>query len=184
MQDLFRFMETKFGLRKSCAHELCESQSTGPAASCYGHVSMLDWAFLFHFLPEPVRCTVYRDYFDYPLLRVALRINGAIPVRTNRPDPGAIRLARAVLAAGEPLILFPEGGISRTGRPQPVSPASLRSPRQRGCRSCRSQSAVRLRCFPAIGACRVQAQSASSSGHCCRRPRQATARRSARWPRA
>jgi 1-acyl-sn-glycerol-3-phosphate acyltransferase len=60
---------------------------------------------------------VHREYYDHPLIGFGLRVNGAIPVRTDRPDLGAMRTARAVLAAGEPLILFPEGSISRSGRP-------------------------------------------------------------------
>lgn len=89
----------------------------GPYILASNHVSMLDWAFLFYYLAETVRVVVHRDYFDHPILGIPLRLNGAVPVRTARADPSAIRLAHAVLAAGEPLILFPEGGISRTGRP-------------------------------------------------------------------
>jgi 1-acyl-sn-glycerol-3-phosphate acyltransferase len=36
-----------------------------------------------------------------------------------------MRTARAVLAAKEPLILFPEGGISRTGRPGRAQPGII-----------------------------------------------------------
>jgi 1-acyl-sn-glycerol-3-phosphate acyltransferase len=89
----------------------------GPYILAYNHVSMLDWAFVSYFLPEPVRFVVDRDYFDQPLLRIPMRINGAIPAFTDRPDPVAIRRAESVLRAGEPLVLTPEGCISRTGRP-------------------------------------------------------------------
>jgi 1-acyl-sn-glycerol-3-phosphate acyltransferase len=89
----------------------------GPFILATNHVSLLDWAFVCYFLPEPVRFVVDREYFDLPLLRLPMRINGAIPAWTNRPDVDALRNARAVLAAGEPLILTPEGRISRSGRP-------------------------------------------------------------------
>lgn len=88
-----------------------------PFILAYNHVSMLDWAFVSYFLPEPVRFVVDREYFDRPLLRMPMRINGAIPAYTDRADPDAFRLARAVLADGESIILTPEGRISRTGRP-------------------------------------------------------------------
>jgi 1-acyl-sn-glycerol-3-phosphate acyltransferase len=60
--------------------------------------------------------------------------HGAIPAYTDRPDPEAMRRARAVLAAGEPLVVTPEGRISRDGRPGRARPgiialsASLRVP--------------------------------------------------------
>jgi 1-acyl-sn-glycerol-3-phosphate acyltransferase len=97
----------------------------GPYLLASNHVSMLDWAFLSYYLPELVRFVVHREYFDHPLLRLALRCNGAVPVRTDRPDLAAFRLARAVLAAGEPLIIFPEGGISRSGRPGKGQPGII-----------------------------------------------------------
>src|SRR5262249_34346968 len=54
-----------------------------------------------------------------------LRVNGAVVLRTDRPDLAAMRATRAVLAAGEPLILFPEGGISLTGRPATAQPGII-----------------------------------------------------------
>jgi len=94
----------------------------GPFVIAPNHVSMLDWAFISYFLPWQVRFLVDRTYWDHPRLGTWMRFNGAVPVRAGRPDPGAIRLACAVLAAGEPLIVFPEGQISRTGRPRSAQP--------------------------------------------------------------
>jgi len=97
----------------------------GPYILASNHVSMMDWAFLSYYLPGLVRFVVHRDYFDHPLLGIAMRMNGAVPLRTERPEHGAIRLAHAVLAAGEPLVMFPEGGISRSGRPGPGQPGII-----------------------------------------------------------
>ena len=94
----------------------------GPFVIAPNHVSMLDWAFVSYFLRWQVRFLVDRTYWDHPQLGTWLRFNGAVAVRAGRPDPQAIRLARAVLAGGEPLIVFPEGRISRTGRPQHAQP--------------------------------------------------------------
>ena len=94
----------------------------GPFVIALNHVSMLDWAFVSYFLHWQVRFLVDRTYWDHPQLGTWLRFNGAVPVRAGRPDPQAIRLACAVLAGGEPLIVFPEGRISRTGRPQHAQP--------------------------------------------------------------
>ena len=100
-----------------------------PARGAYllapNHVSMLDWAFLSYFLPRLTRFVVHREYYDDPLMGFGLRVNGAIPIRTDRPDLAAMRTARAVLAAGEALILFPEGAISRNGRPGVALPGII-----------------------------------------------------------
>jgi 1-acyl-sn-glycerol-3-phosphate acyltransferase len=97
----------------------------GPYLLAPNHVSMLDWAFLSYFLPHLTRFVVHREYYDHPVFGFGLRVNGAVSVRTGRPDLGAMRSARAVLAAGEPLILFPEGVISRTGRPGAAQPGII-----------------------------------------------------------
>jgi 1-acyl-sn-glycerol-3-phosphate acyltransferase len=86
---------------------------------------MLDWAFVSYFLPRLIRFVVDHSFYDAPVLGFGLRVNGAIPIRTGRPDARALRIAQAVLASGEPLILFPEGAISRTGRAQRAQPGVI-----------------------------------------------------------
>jgi 1-acyl-sn-glycerol-3-phosphate acyltransferase len=107
------------------AEGLAHVPAGGPYLLAPNHVSMLDWAFLAYFLPRLTRFVVHREYYDHGLIGFGLRVNGAIPIRTDRPDLGAMRTARAVLAAGEPLILFPEGNISRTGRPGAAQPGII-----------------------------------------------------------
>lgn len=97
----------------------------GPYVIASNHVSMLDWAFILYHLSRLTRFVVHRDYYDHPLLGLGLRVNGAVPISTGRPDAAAMRAARAVLAAGEPLIIFPEGGISRTGVPGAAQPGVI-----------------------------------------------------------
>ena len=97
----------------------------GPFLLAPNHVSMLDWAFVSYFLPRLIRFVVDHTFYDLPVLGFGLRVNGAIPIRTGRPDARAMRIAHAVLAAGEPLIVFPEGAISRTGRPQRAQPGVI-----------------------------------------------------------
>jgi len=100
-----------------------------PARGAYilasNHVSLLDWAFLSYHLPDLVRFVVHREYWDHALLGIGLRCNGAVPLRGGATDAGAFRRARAVLSDGEPLVMFPEGGISRTGRPQRGQPGII-----------------------------------------------------------
>lgn len=89
----------------------------GPFILASNHLSMMDWSFLSYYFPGHVRFVVHREYFDHPLLGIGMRFNGAVPIRTERADPEAMKQALAVLAGGEPLVVFPEGAISRTGRP-------------------------------------------------------------------
>jgi 1-acyl-sn-glycerol-3-phosphate acyltransferase len=111
-----------FGMRGEGVERL---PTSGPFLLAPNHVSMLDWAILFYFFPRGIRFVVHREYYDHPILGIGLRINGAVAVRTDRPDLTAMRVARAVLRAGEPLVLFPEGGISLTGRPQRAQPGII-----------------------------------------------------------
>jgi 1-acyl-sn-glycerol-3-phosphate acyltransferase len=119
LRPLFRMY---FGMRDEGLEHL---PPRGPYLLAPNHVSMLDWAFLSYFLPRLTRFVVHREYYDRPVMGFGLRVNGAIPVRTGQADLGAMRAARAVLAAGEPLILFAEGGISRTGRPGRAQPGII-----------------------------------------------------------
>jgi 1-acyl-sn-glycerol-3-phosphate acyltransferase len=59
------------------------------------------------------------ELFRNPLFGRLLRFLGAIPLNRGAADTGAMRAAVEVLSAGKPLLLFPEGTRSRTGRLQP-----------------------------------------------------------------
>jgi 1-acyl-sn-glycerol-3-phosphate acyltransferase len=99
--------------------------SRGPYLLAPNHVSMLDWAFVSYFLPGLVRFVVDDSYYHTPLIGFGLRLNGAIPIRAGRPQSQAFRTAQTILARGEPLVMFPEGAISRTGRPQRAHPGVI-----------------------------------------------------------
>jgi 1-acyl-sn-glycerol-3-phosphate acyltransferase len=98
---------------------------SGPYLLAPNHVSMLDWAFISYFLPYLVRFVVDRSFYDVPVLGFWLRVNGAIPIRAGRPDTRALRLAHKVLESDEALVVFPEGAISRTGRPARAQPGII-----------------------------------------------------------
>jgi 1-acyl-sn-glycerol-3-phosphate acyltransferase len=103
-----------FGMR---SEGLARLPARGPYIIAPNHVSMLDWAFVSYFLGTLTRFVAHREYFEQPILGFGLRVNGAIAVNGGRPEPTTMRILQSILRSGEPLILFPEGAISRNGRP-------------------------------------------------------------------
>ncbi len=89
--------------------------ASGFIVAC-NHVTLLDWAAIAYALPRPVRFLITRDYYDHRACRWFCRLGGAIPVRTRGIEPSATRAAIAAIRRGEILGIFPEGGLSPTGR--------------------------------------------------------------------
>jgi 1-acyl-sn-glycerol-3-phosphate acyltransferase len=56
-----------------------------------------------------------RELFETPIIGFLLRAIGAFPVRRGEADRGALQMALAVVAAGQPLGFFPEGHRSESG---------------------------------------------------------------------
>jgi 1-acyl-sn-glycerol-3-phosphate acyltransferase len=115
---------------------LDESARSKPRVYAANHLSALDIPVLYAGLPMQFRIMAKRELFRYPFLGWYLRRSGQIAVDVEDvPDPasptedktmtkGKINLAsvRAVLHAlrgGMPLVIFPEGGRSRSGRMKP-----------------------------------------------------------------
>jgi 1-acyl-sn-glycerol-3-phosphate acyltransferase len=64
--------------------------------------------------------------FDIPLLGFLMRTFGAFPLNLESIDAGAHRAAVEVLRSGRALVVFPEGGRSKTGRLEPFKPGAFR----------------------------------------------------------
>lgn len=89
------------------------------------HLSMLDWAFLWYHLPLTTRFLIGRIHDQLPV-RIICRLVGPITLSSSGFDMAGSPTAHALLARGGPLIVFPEGGITRTGRPQMGRPGIIR----------------------------------------------------------
>jgi len=91
--------------------------ATGGVLLLANHVSYLDAVLISVVCPRPVRPVGAASLARQPLLARAFRVFGAIAVD---PSPGrareAIETTAAARRAGEVVLLFPEGTISRSGR--------------------------------------------------------------------
>jgi 1-acyl-sn-glycerol-3-phosphate acyltransferase len=91
----------------------------GAALLVCNHVSFIDPVLLMAASPRPIRFIVDQRIFAMPVLGWFFRLARAIPIAPRREDPGTYALAferaRAVLADGDLVCIFPEGAITRDG---------------------------------------------------------------------
>ncbi|MDI5932240.1 1-acyl-sn-glycerol-3-phosphate acyltransferase [Halomonas sp. LN1S58] len=95
----------------------------GPAVVVCNHVSFMDAMVIGGACPRPLRFLMDKPIYDSPWLNWLFRLVGAIPVESERRDPGNIRRAleevSRALAEGEVVMLFPEGRLTPNGEVQP-----------------------------------------------------------------
>ena len=80
----------------------------GPVVIVPNHKSFWDPFFIAIVLRRPVHFMGKAEHFDGPMAAIFLRL-GAFPVRRGESDADAVDTARAILARGDALALFPEG---------------------------------------------------------------------------
>ncbi len=90
--------------------------STGPFILAPNHFSAMDHWFVGILLPRRVRFMAKSQLFKGRLLEFILLHAGAFPVRRGRGDEEAMATATAILEAGGVLVIYPEGGRSRSGQ--------------------------------------------------------------------
>jgi 1-acyl-sn-glycerol-3-phosphate acyltransferase len=97
--------------------------TSGAAVIVCNHVSDVDALLLMAASPRPMRFLMDPRAFAVPVLGWLFRLAKAIPVAPQADDPAAhaaaFDAADQVLADGDLLCIFPEGGITRDGRLQP-----------------------------------------------------------------
>ncbi|WP_082567854.1 MFS transporter [Pelomonas sp. Root1217] len=97
--------------------------TSGPAVLVCNHVSFVDAVLLMAASPRPIRFLMDAQIFKTPVLGWMFKLAKAIPIAPQKTDPAtyeaAFAAARAVLADGEMVCIFPEGGITRDGELQP-----------------------------------------------------------------
>ncbi|WP_373498344.1 MFS transporter [Desulfococcus sp.] len=117
----------------------------GAALLVCNHVSYVDGLIIAGALRRPVRFVVFEPIYRMPVLNFIFRTGGAIPITSEKTNPGTYRHALdaidRALADGEAVCLFPEGKLTSDGeidrfrpglesilrrRPVPVIPMALR----------------------------------------------------------
>ncbi len=104
-----------FGVRVSGEASLPE---TGGVIVAVNHCANYDPVFMGLACPRQLAFLAKAELFRNPLLARLLRHLGSIPLHRGSADTGALRAAAEALESGKPLLLFPEGTRSRTGRLQ------------------------------------------------------------------
>jgi len=93
--------------------------AAGAAILVCNHVSFIDAMMLMATSPRPIRFIMDQWIFATPVLGWLFKLGKAIPIAPQKEDPAAYKRAftqaRQVLAEGDLLAIFPEGGITRDG---------------------------------------------------------------------
>ncbi|WP_240724914.1 MFS transporter [Onishia niordana] len=94
----------------------------GPALVVCNHVSFMDALVIGGACPRPLRFLMDRPIYESPWLNWLFRLVGAIPVDSERSDPGGLRRTldqvSQALRHGEVVMVFPEGRLTRDGEVQ------------------------------------------------------------------
>lgn len=97
----------------------------GPTLIVSNHVAFADPLLIaVAALPRPVWTMGKEELFGNRLLEAWLSRIGGFPVRRASPDVWSVRTGRDLLLRGESLLVFPEGGVTRTGRMSPGFPGA------------------------------------------------------------
>jgi 1-acyl-sn-glycerol-3-phosphate acyltransferase len=109
--------------------------AAGPAIVVCNHVSFVDPVLLMAASPRPIRFLMDARIFRTPGLGLFFRLAKAIPIAPKNEDPAAYDAAFAaadqVLAEGDLLGIFPEGGITNDGTLKPFKGGVMRILEQR-----------------------------------------------------
>lgn len=101
---------------------------TQPCLFCCNHLSYLDPPLLIHCLGGHVRFIAKKSLFAIPFLGWGMSIAGNIPLDRNNPRSAlrSLKQAAGEIRGGQSFIIFPEGGRSPDGKPQPFLSGAFR----------------------------------------------------------
>ncbi|MFN7926510.1 MAG: lysophospholipid acyltransferase family protein [Blastocatellia bacterium] len=127
----FRFVRTTCGLlfRLYFRLEFCGLEHVPKQGSFIvapNHQSYLDPFWVSVPFRSPLRYMTWDRFIYMPLLGDFIRTLGAFPVKLETGDRGALRHSLTHLQQGGRLMIFPEGGRTRTGQVEPFKPGVIR----------------------------------------------------------
>lgn len=119
-QSFMRFLlRTLFAQRyRLTVSGLNNIPSQGGVLLLGNHTSWIDWAVLHLAVPRPARFVMSRTFYRRWFVRWFLDLYRVIPISSSASS-SALRTVTEALLAGECVVLFPEGGISRNGQLAP-----------------------------------------------------------------
>jgi 1-acyl-sn-glycerol-3-phosphate acyltransferase len=94
----------------------------GPLILVCNHLGLLDPAPIAVGAPRPIRILAKSEVFGWPIVGGIARLAGIIPVRRGEADRAALRRLGAALAAGNCVLLLPEGTYAKPPHPAGLLP--------------------------------------------------------------
>jgi 1-acyl-sn-glycerol-3-phosphate acyltransferase len=94
----------------------------GPLVLAPNHFSQMDHFFVGVYLRRKIRFMAKSQLFGPPLLTYVYKHGGVFPIRRGHHDEEAMETARILIEQGEMLLVYAEGGRSRSqtlGKPKP-----------------------------------------------------------------
>ena len=88
---------------------------TGPVIVTPNHFSQMDHFFAAVYLRRKVQFMAKSQLFTNPIIKFIFKYGGVFPVRRGHHDEEAFKTAHTVLGRGGAVLMYAEGGRSRTG---------------------------------------------------------------------
>jgi 1-acyl-sn-glycerol-3-phosphate acyltransferase len=101
--------------------------TTKPHLYAANHISAMDIPLVYDHLPFQFRIVAKHELFRYPFMGWHLRRSGQIDIdpRDAMSSLRSMNKAAQTLRGGMPIVVFPEGGRSRSGQVQPFLPGAF-----------------------------------------------------------
>jgi len=87
----------------------------GPVILAPNHFSQWDHFFAAVYIRRKLRFMAKSQLFSHPVIKFIFRHGGAFPIRRGHRDEEAFTTAYAILGRGGCMLMYPEGGRSRSG---------------------------------------------------------------------